>query len=168
MKDVKIKLVGLNKKTRPQVSIDGNILQFKKNEFDSYECQFQTDNNEIELVVTRELELKYKFWWLFAVISFIVSIFGIFEPFYDRKSIAIDARFKVKLDSQNSIILKFNPLSTQGKAVTLEGANEPGEIENRFYIDKIAKKRWILLLILKILVWIGLGCLIAFLIAKYL
>ncbi len=166
MKSLNLKLVGINSKVIPTIKADDQLVVCKKNQFGSFEANIQTEKDEIELSFSRELELKAKFWWLYALISFIVSIFGIFEPFYDRKSITFDCKFKIKLNEINDIKIKFNSFSSQGKAVELETTNEFEEIINEYKIDKQAKKRWIILLILKIIIWIALAILIGYFIIK--
>lgn len=167
MKTVNLKLVGLNSKIIPNVTVDGQVVKCKKNEFGSYDASIQTDKEEIEIAFSRQLELQGKLWWLYAMISFIVSIFGIFEPFYDRKCLTMDCLFKVKLDEVNEIKIKLNPLSSNGKAVELETLNEFEEIKNEYKIDKTVKKRWIAILVIKIIFWIGLAILIGYFLAKY-
>lgn len=166
MNSVKLKLVGVNSKLVPNIIVDGQYVKCKKNEFGSYEANIETEKDEIKIAFTRELELKSKLWWLYAIISFIVSVFGIFNPPYDRKCISMNCIFNIKLKDINEIKIKFNSLSSTGKAVELETENTFEEIKNEFYIDKIVKKRWIILLIVRILAWIGLAILLGWLIAK--
>lgn len=166
MNSVKLKLVGVNSKLVPNIIVDDQYVKCKKNEFGSYEANIETEKDEIKIAFTRELELKSKLWWLYAIISFIVSVFGIFNPPYDRKCISMNCIFNIKLKDINEIKIKFNSLSSTGKAVELETENTFEEIKNEFYIDKIVKKRWIILLIVRILAWIGLAILLGWLIAK--
>ena len=98
--------------------------------------------------------MKSKLWWLYAILSFIVSVFGIFNPPYDRKCISMDCSFIVKLKDVNNINIKFNSLSSSGFE----------EIKNEYTVDKIAKRRWIILLIARILAWIGIAILLGWLI----
>ena len=166
MNSVKLKLVGINSKLIPNIFIDDQYVKCKKNEFGSYETDFQTEKDEIKIAFSRELELKSKLWWLYAILSFIVSVFGIFNPPYDRKCISMDCSFIVKLKDVNNINIKFNSLSSSGKAVELETENSFEEIKNEYTVDKIAKRRWIILLIARILAWIGIAILLGWLIAN--
>lgn len=159
MKTLNLKLTGVNSKVIPNIEVDGKNVKCKKNEFGAFEADIQTEKDEVEVVFSRVLELKSRFWWLFALISFIVSIFGLFEPPYDRKCISIDCKFKIKLNETNNVKVIFNRLSKQGKAVEIETENEFEEIKNEYKTDKTAKTRWIILLVIKLLVWLGLAIL---------
>lgn len=166
MNSVKLKLVGVNSKFIPNIFIDDQYVKCKKNEFGSYETDFQTEKDEIKIAFSRELELKSKLWWLYAILSFIVSVFGIFNPPYDRKCISMDCSFIVKLKDVNNINIKFNSLSSSGRAVEVETETSFEEIKNEYTVDKIAKRRWIILLIARILAWIGIAILLGWLIAN--
>lgn len=165
MNSVKLKLVGINSKLIPNIFIDDQYVKCKKNEFGSYETDFQTEKDEIKIAFSRELELKSKLWWLYAILSFIVSVFGIFNPPYDRKCISMDCSFIVKLKDVNNINIKFNSLSSSGRAVEVETETSFEEIKNEYTVDKIAKRRWTILLIARILAWIGIAILLGWLIA---
>lgn len=78
MNTVNIKLTGVNSKFNPIVKIDDNVINLKKNSFGSFDATYETDKNEIEITIFRYLELKSRLWWLYALFSFIISIFGIF------------------------------------------------------------------------------------------
>lgn len=167
MNSVKLKLVGINSKLIPNIFIDDQYVKCKKNEFGSYETDLQTEKDEIKIDFSRELELKSKLWWLYAILSFIVSVFGIFNPPYDRKCISMDCSFIVKLKDVNNINIKFNSLSSSGRAVEVETETSFEEIKNEYTVDKIAKRRWIILLIARILAWIGIAILLGWLIANH-
>ena len=165
MNSVKLKLVGINSKLIPNIFIDDQYVKCKKNEFGSYETDFQTEKDEIKIAFSRELELKSKLWWLYAILSFIVSVFGIFNPPYDRKCISMDCSFIIKLKHVNNINIKFNLLSLSARDVEVETETSFEEIKNEYTVDKIAKRRWIILLIARILAWIGIAILLGWLIA---
>ncbi len=166
MKTVKLKFIGINSKLIPNISIDDQYVKCKKNDFGSYEATVETEKEEIKLAFTRDLELKAKLWWLYAIISFIVSIFGILDPPYDRKCISMNCLFNIKLNQENNITIRFNTLTSNGKAVELETENSFEEINNEYKIDKTAKKRWIALLVIKIVCWIGMAIFAGWLIAN--
>ena len=154
MRNVKLKFVGINSNFRPVIKVDGQIIKAKKNEFNSYEADYNTDNDNVEISIERNLELNAKLWWLYVIISFIISIFGLFEPPYDKKCIVIDCKFNVKLNDTNEIKLKFNTMNSQGKAVEIETQNQVDEIKNEYYVDKKAKTKRNIITLIKILIWI--------------
>lgn len=165
MKNVKVKLSGLSSKVVPNIYVDGKRVQAKKNEFGSYELDLQTEQSTMELAFSRELELKSKLWWLYSLISFIISIFGIFEPLYDRKCITIDCVFKFNLEDTNDIKIKFNTLQKSGRAVEIETTLKYDEIKNEYEVDKIAKRRWIIMLVFKLIVWVAIAIVAGYLLA---
>lgn len=155
MKTINLKMSGISSKLNPIVKIDDSVIKGKKNEFGSYEASYETEKDEVEISISRNLELNSKLWWLYSLISFIVSIFGIFEPPYDRKNIVVDCKFVVKLNDINEIKIKFNSMAKQGKAVEIETQNEFNEIKNEYYVDKKAKTKWRILIILKLIIWVA-------------
>ena len=155
MKTINLKMSGISSKLNPIVKIDDSVIKGKKNEFGSYEASYETEKDEVEISISRNLELNSKLWWLYSLISFIVSIFGIFEPPYDRKNIVVDCKFVVKLNDINEIKIKFNSMAKQGKAVEIETQNEFNEIKNEYYVDKKAKTKWRILIILKLVIWVA-------------
>lgn len=165
MKNVKVKLSGLSSKVVPNIYVDGKSVQAKKNEFGSYELDLQTEQSTMEIAFSRELELKSKLWWLYSLISFIISIFGILEPLYDRKCITIDCVFKFNLEDTNDIKIKFNTLQKSGRAVEIETTLKYDEIKNEYEVDKIAKRRWIIMLVFKLIVWVAIAIVAGYLLA---
>lgn len=166
MKSVNIKLLGLNASVTPVVKINGEDTPLTKNQFGGYEVNYQTEDEEIEVEISRRFELKAKLWWLFMIISYIVSILGIFEPIYDKKSIDIIGKYRFKLNENNEIKFRFNPLAKQGKAIELESQCELLELENRYQVDKKVKTRKTVYLIIKILVWIAVAVLVGYFISR--
>ena len=166
MKTLNLKLAGLTTKIKPIVAIDGQNVVCKRNKFGNYDISYQTEKDELEVVVTRELELKARLWWLYAFISFIVSVFGIFEPYYDKKCIDVDLRFKVKLYEETNVKLNFNLPTPQGRVAEFETQNEVEELKNEFQVSTVVKRRWKILLALKLLTWVAIIVVAIVLIAR--
>ena len=165
MNNVNLKVtggIGLN----PNVIIDNNPVKLKKNKYGSLDGNYQTENSEIELKVCRYLELSGKLWLLMSMVFFIISIFGIFNPPYDRKCIQIDYLCKIKLKETNDIKIKINTQNAGDKAIEVESDCEIEEITNAFQIDKVAKKRLVIVRILEVALWVALVGVIIFLLAK--
>ena len=146
MNEVNIKVTG-GIKLNPIIFVDGKQLKVKKNQFGSLQATYTTDKDTIELSICKYLELSGKFWFLFAILFFIISIFGILNPFYDRKCIVIDSQHIIKLKEKNDVNIIFKNMVDQGQAV---------EIKNIYYVDKKVKKRWIILIVTEVCVWVAL------------
>ena len=165
MNNVNLKVtggIGLN----PNVIIDNRPVKLKKNKYGSLDGNYQTENSEIELKVCRYLELSGKLWLLMSMVFFIISIFGIFNPPYDRKCIQIDYLCKIKLKETNDIKIKINTQNAGDKAIEVESDCEIEEITNTFQIDKVAKKRLVIVRIIEVALWVALVGVIIFLLAK--
>ena len=165
MNNVNLKVtggIGLN----PNVIIDNNPVKLKKNKYGSLDGNYQTENSEIELKVCRYLELSGKLWLLMSMVFFIISIFGIFNPPYDRKCIQIDYLCKIKLKETNDIKIKINTQNAGDKAIEVESDCEIEEITNAFQIDKVAKNRLVIVRIIEVALWVALVGVIIFLLAK--
>ena len=165
MKTINLKLVGISAKFSPVVLIDDKPVSLKKNNFDAYEGSVQTEKDEVSLQIFRNLELSSKWWWLYAIISFIISIFGIFEPLYDKKCIALNCAYSLKLSEKNDLTIRFHPIKDQTKAVDVETSCEISELANLYVADKKAKKRWLWQLLTKIAIWIVIIILVVYFVA---
>lgn len=165
MNNVNLKVtggIGLN----PNVIIDNNPVKLKKNKYGSLDGNYQTENSEIELKVCRYLELSSKLWLLMSMVFFIISIFGIFNPPYDKKCIQIDYLCKIKLKETNDIKIKINTQNAGDKAIEVESECKIEEITNTFQIDKVVKKRLVIVRIIEVALWVALVGVIIFLLAK--
>lgn len=154
MNQVNIKVTG-GIKLHPVIFIDGKQFKVKKNEFGSLQVAYETEKDSMDLQIFKYLELGGKFWFLFAILFFIISVFGILNPFYDRKCIVIDCHYVIKLKEKNDINIVFNNLVDQGRAIEIKTENEVEEIKNMFYVDKKVKKRWIILIVTQVCVWVA-------------
>ena len=154
MNEVNIKVTG-GIKLNPVIFVDGKQLKVKKNQFGSLQATYTTDKDTIELSICKYLELSGKFWFLFAILFFIISIFGILNPFYDRKCIVIDSQHIIKLKEKNDVNIIFKNMVDQGQAVEIKTENEVEEIKNIYYVDKKVKKWWLILIITEVCVWVA-------------
>lgn len=168
MKNLNIKITGVSSKFHPYMMIDGQSVKYKKNQFGSYEINYQTEKEVVEMHIYKYLELQSKFWFLYALFTFIISLFGILEPLYDKRCIVVDCKFSLKLKEQNQMKLQFNNMIGDGKAVEVESDFEVTEIANKYYIDEKVKKRWKFLIAFKVLFWVALIIVTIVLLTKFL
>ena len=167
MKNMNLKILGVSNKFKPYVMIDGKTVQYKRNNFGSYETTFSTDKSEIEVCVSRILELSGKLWLLYAIITYLVSVFGIFAPPYDRKCIIYNIDFKVKLNENTNVTISILPLKNDGKAGNFTTQGEILELKNEFSVDKKAKLKRNILLTIKLLSWVAIGVVLTLVLPKY-
>jgi len=153
MNTLNLKLVN-TANINPTIFVDGKKVKFKKNNFGSIVAETQTDKNEVELSIYKFLELSSPLWWLWAIIYYIVGLFGIFDVFYPKNCYSIDCKVKVKLNSTNcKLDISFGSISGE-KAIEYSPSNcEVEELKNEFYLDKTAKNRRKILLVTKIISW---------------
>ena len=155
MNEVNIKVTG-GIKLNPVIFVDGKQLKVKKNQFGSLQATYTTDKDSIDLQIFKYLELSGKFWFLFAILFFIISVLGILNPLYDQKCIVIDCHYVVKVKEKTDVNIIFKNMVDQGQAVEIKTENEVEEIKNIYYVDKKVKKRWIILIVTQVCVWVAL------------
>ncbi len=154
MRNIKIRIKG-NSSFKSRVTIDGNPVKLKKNEFGTYETVYSTDKDTINLAVTNYLELAHPLWLLMSLAFFIISVFGIFDTRYDRRCRVVDCNFNVKLTGKDEIILKYPANNKDGDAISIEYDGEVEEISNSIYVDKKVKSRYKIFTTIRIVVWIA-------------
>lgn len=167
MNTLNLKITNIEKKTPLNIKIDGTEVKGKINNFGSYETTFSTDKSEIEVCVSRILELSGKLWLLYAIITYLVSVFGIFAPPYDRKCIIYNIDFKVKLNENTNVTISILPLKNDGKAGNFTTQGEILELKNEFSVDKKAKLKRNILLTIKLLSWVAIGVVLTLVLPKY-
>ena len=165
MNNVNLKITG-GVDLNPSIQIDNAPVKLKKNKYGSLEGCYQTDKSEIELVVCRYLELNSKLWLLMSLVFFFISLFGIFNPPYDKKCIQIDYSAKIKLKENNDLKIKISTQNVGDKAVEVESDTEVSEINNSFGVDAVAKKRLKIVRIIEFAIWIVTIAIVILLLAK--
>ncbi len=156
MKELRLKLTGLNFVSNPIVRIDGESVRYKRNAFGSYEIVHRCESDLAEILIFSRPELSSRFWWLYALISYLFSFFGIFEPPYGRKQYGMILKTNVRLTGSDEFKIAFHPPADGKQAAIVNGEAEHDDAENRYFIDNSAKRRKSIVLILKIVSWIAL------------
>lgn len=154
MNNLNFKIVG-NSRMDPVCVIDGNNITLTKNKFGNLEGSFQTEKDEVQVTMFSYLELGGKFWWLMSILFFIISIFGLFNPPYDKKCLKIDYNATIKLKDNSDIVFKINNQKHADKAILVESVCEVVEGKNNLVVDKVVKRRLRIISLCKLLAWIG-------------
>lgn len=156
------------KNLSPTILVDDKPLKFKKNSFGTYCAQYQTEKDEVSVVIQKYQELSGRFWFLMSILFFIISVFGIFDIKMGKRSIVINSKFNVKLEND---ITNFNATindacGDKGVIYNCNGVVE--EVVNTCYEDEVVKKRKKILLATKILLWLALvAVVVCFVVKKF-
>ena len=136
------------------VEIDGKVIEPEKNDFSNYCYSAETEKSTVSVVITRFLELETKLWWLWQILYFFVSLFGILDLKQEKKQLKIFYSAEVELNGENVIDLSIS--RSGDKAVNILNTNaEINETENKLEKSKIALKRKKVLKVSKIIAWIA-------------
>lgn len=140
MKDLELKIIGGQNLGEKIVSIDDKPVKVKNNKFGNIECQYQTENEKVNIKVYRALDVGGVLWFITQLFFFVISIFGIFDIRRKEKCIVVDFEAEVYLKEENKITLQFNPPQENEKAINVETDLTSKEISNNYYVDTKAKK----------------------------
>lgn len=146
----------LTSKLKPftDIFIDGNIVKPKKIK-GKYTIQYSTENTTVELGIKR-----YSFfqtWWcyLFDLIFFVFSFFGIFDSYFARHCYRTYCKIKLDVQEQTFVKLKVLPPKKNKAVAIIESQLNYEQIENIYLIDKTARRRKIILIFLKLFTFIA-------------
>lgn len=139
MKELEIKLTGQSV-GETIVSIDNTPIKFKKNSFGSSICKYQTEKSQVNIKITRYLDVGGFVWFLTQLFFFIISIFGIFDIYYKERCLVIDFDMDIELKEENKLTLHLNSLKENSKAIDIETDLVVKEKSNNYYLDTNAKE----------------------------
>ena len=139
-----------------RVYVDGRQIELKRNKNGAYCGVYRTDKAEAEVCVYKFSEVGTSFWFLWAMLFFVISCFGIFNAHYDRKCRTVGYRSVLKLNEDNSLRLEFNRFA-DGQSAVMFGSDCPiGISENIYGVDRQAKKRYKIITLVEVLFWLAL------------
>lgn len=154
-------------KLNPSILVDGKAVKLEKNSFGNYEIKHQTENDKVEVIIRRYLELSSPLWLLLSLLYFVISIFGIFDYRLDLKCVVINCKFIVPLDDNEENIVLVNLNDTKSdKAVTLQYKHKLDIIANNYFVDEKVRQRTKIVLILRIILFSLFVLFIGFLLFK--
>lgn len=151
------------------VTVDGERVKFKKNEFGSLVYKHATDKDRAKIEVFRLLDVGGVWWFIVQLLFFIISIFGLFDIHRKNDAFTVDFETDVVLNGDGKINLCFNPPKDEGPAITVETDLQTEITSNSFGADAGAKRIYKLLKFAKIaLAVVIVAIVIAVLISKLL
>lgn len=157
----------LTRKLKPYsyISIDGEPIDpvYKKGS-KSGSAVIETEKQEVTLSYSQVSRFDSKFWWLFEMMFFIVSIFGIFDLRFPKIEYIIKCKIKLKLNENTNVKVR-HCLSKKGSPVlAVESDAEVTEEENVYEINEQVKRKKKILTISKIITTVLIIALVAVLI----
>ncbi len=164
MSNLKIKLI---KKTgiTPIILLDNQEIFFKRKE-NVFFYETEINKEEVDLKIFNVNEFEHKFWIIFAILFYLITIFGIFNSKYDKSGIKLNYTGKIKMEASSDLTIEINTFAKGRNPVNIQSNCEIIEKENTVYIEQKIKKRFKLFLILKVLFWITIIFLAFFLLGK--
>ncbi len=149
-----------------RVYVDGRQIALKRNKDGTLGGVYTTDRDEAEVTVVKLGEFGGSLWFIWAMLFFVISCFGIFNAHYDRRNITVNYRSVVRLSGQNCLRLEFNNFN-EGQPALAYQSDCPVEIEtNLFGLDRQAAKRRKILTWIEVFMWLALIVLVAILVVK--
>lgn len=141
-----------SRKLNTIVRINGKIIypkiEKKKKQF--YTIYSDLDSCRIKIYSLKH-ELSEPYWWIFALLFYIISIFGIFNPGYSKNFYYLEYEGILDLTQDNIDLQLQNPKEKQA-IVCLRGTFDNNE-SNHFILEPIARKRYKLYTLLKFISW---------------
>ncbi|MDE7379679.1 MAG: hypothetical protein K2N14_01380, partial [Clostridia bacterium] len=139
-----------------RVYADGRQVELKRTPEGLYRGWCATEKDRIELTVIKVSEFGGPCWFLWAMLFFIISGFGIFNAHYDGRYTTVNYQAVVYLNGENNMRLEFNRFA-EGQPAVKYGSDCPLENKVNVYgIDREAKKRRKIVTWIEVFLWIAL------------
>ena len=114
-------------------------------------CSYQTENKTVDLKICKYLEENSPLYFLWQILFFFVSIFGLFDKRGDRYCIVIEYHAKITLSEQTDATIRLNFRPDKNIAATITTEADVEEQTNTIFVDKAAKKRKKIATVIKLL-----------------
>ena len=145
--------------TSPSIYIDGNAVPVTRGKNGQRDvCQYTTDKDFVEIVVTKHYELEGKWWFIMSMLFFFISVLGIFDTRIGKRFYSVNYRARVYLRGNANLQMSFKMFREGERAIELKGDTEIEELENQYSTNKTLKKRRKVLILCKVLIWLALLC----------
>lgn len=146
-------LIIRSKKINTLVRINDQRVYPKKdkNHVQVYEIKSEVESCKIKIYSLKS-EFSEPHWWLFAILFYIISIFGIFNVPYSEQYYHFEYEGNLDLN-QDVIDLEIRPGTKEEAILCLKGQFQNNET-NHHIDEPLAKKRHKLYFIIKLISWI--------------
>lgn len=138
---------------KAHVSVDGQIVKFDK----KGECAFETEKQAVTVRVFNVLEAASPSYYLWSLLYFFVSFFGIFDSYRDFKCRRIEAEFIVRLSGETRVTMRNRAFNKKGEseAVSIECDGGCEVVKNAQFVDKAARRRTLVMTAVRMLLFVG-------------
>ena len=138
MASLEMKFTGYNDALQC-MTVNGKYVKVKRQKGYST-CSAECEGDKAEVIIYRTHHYVGKGWFIWNLLYFIVSIFGIFDVRQNKKFLVADCRFNVDIKENKSLSLKILPFAS-GKLLEFENPEGIEEIQNLHFRDNEAKKK---------------------------
>ena len=153
----KLNLEFVNLESDYIVEVDDKICDFKKiRKKRNLTYEYQTENDKVNISIKRLVPQSAKNWWLWQIIFFFVSLFGIFDFVENKKCLKVDFDATIDLSEETNVKIIIQKNTKEKLAVKLLTEANVVEHKNEMSVDMVAKKRLKAIKVLKIIFWIAL------------
>lgn len=146
--------------------IDGKQIALERGANGVQTAVWNTEREEAEIEIYKISELNGRLWFLSAIFFFVISCFGIFNSRYDKRCISVRYKAIVRLGQNTDLRLEFNRFAEGQPALSCFCDSSAEERENCFFTDKQAKKRFKLLTVVEVFLWLALIAVVAAFVIK--
>lgn len=139
-----------------KITVDDEVIKFKKDSYGNYTYMHMSDKNEAVIKILNYLDINRRMWFISNMLCFLISFFGLFDQRVSKNCVVRNCEFRVKLekDITNIDINTYIGANKQGSAtVVCDAPYAP--VVNSIYVDEVAKRRYKILKITKILTTIA-------------
>lgn len=149
-----------------RVYANGSPVELKRTKEGLYRGLYSTESDVVELTVVKVSEFSGKLWFLWAMLFFVISCFGIFNAHYDGRYTTVNFRSEVRLNGQNNMRVEFNPFAEGQPAVRYGSDCQIENVVNLYGIDRQARKRRKLVTLTEVFLWLALIIFVAIAVVK--
>ena len=132
------------------VKIDGKVVKVKKIK-NVPTVTVETNKPTVDVDIFTWSVYDSPLWFFSSIFYFIISVFGIFDIYENRKNQRINASFTFTLNREvNEVTLRPIPFREGEKAFSLESSCNYSENENIYTTDKKMRRRKKIMIFVKI------------------
>ena len=135
------------------VAVDGQVVKFDK----KGECAFETEKQAVMVRVFSVLEAASPSYYLWSLLYFFVSFFGIFDSYRDFKCRRLEAEFIVRLSGETRVTMRNRAFNKKGEseAVSIECDGGCEVVKNTQFVDKAARRRTLVMTAVRTILFAG-------------